>query len=63
MGSRAGPDAVVKRKIFSPCRDSNPLSYSPWPNVLFPCKIVAVSIYLMFFTLIKFCDFYTMIIF
>jgi hypothetical protein len=29
VGPRAGLDAVVKRKIPSPYRDSNPLSSSP----------------------------------
>jgi hypothetical protein len=29
VGPRAGLDAVVKRKIPSPCRDSNPRSCSP----------------------------------
>jgi hypothetical protein len=29
VGYRAGLDAVVKRKIPSPCRDSNPRSSSP----------------------------------
>jgi len=29
VGPRAGPDAVVKRKIPSPRQDSNPRSSSP----------------------------------
>jgi len=29
VGSRAGLDTVVKRKIPSPCRDSDPRSSSP----------------------------------
>jgi hypothetical protein len=32
VGARAGLDAVVKRKIPSPCRDSNPLSSSPYSS-------------------------------
>jgi hypothetical protein len=32
VGPRAGLDAVVKRKIPSPCRDSNRRSSSPWPS-------------------------------
>jgi hypothetical protein len=30
VGPRAGPDTVVRRKIASPCRDSNPRSSSPY---------------------------------
>jgi hypothetical protein len=36
VGPRAGLDAVVKRKIPSPCRDSNPSSY--FLNVLVPAS-------------------------
>jgi hypothetical protein len=32
LSPRAGLDAVVKRKIPSPCRDSNPRSSSPQPS-------------------------------
>jgi hypothetical protein len=34
VGSRAGPDAVVNRKIPSNYRDSNPWSSSPQPSVI-----------------------------
>jgi hypothetical protein len=34
VGPRAGLDAVVKRKIPSFCRDSNPRSYSPYPSAI-----------------------------
>jgi hypothetical protein len=34
VGSRVGLDAVVKRKIPSPCRDSNPRSSNPQPNAI-----------------------------
>jgi hypothetical protein len=34
MGLRAFLDTVVKRKIPSPCQDSNPLSSSPKPSAI-----------------------------
>jgi hypothetical protein len=34
VGPRAGLDAVVRRKIPSPYRDSNPLSSSPKPSAI-----------------------------
>jgi rubredoxin len=34
MGPRAGLDAVVKRKIPSPCQESNPRSSSPQPSAV-----------------------------
>jgi hypothetical protein len=34
VGPRAGPDTVVKRKIPSPCRDSNPRPYSTQPSAI-----------------------------
>jgi len=32
VGPRVGLDTVVKRQIPSPCRDSNPLTFSPKPS-------------------------------
>jgi hypothetical protein len=37
VGPRAGLDAVVKRKIPSPCRDSNPRSSSPQSSAIPLC--------------------------
>jgi hypothetical protein len=34
VGPRAGLDAVVKTKIPSPCRESNPGSSSPWISAI-----------------------------
>jgi hypothetical protein len=34
VGPRAGLDVVVKRRIPSPCRDSNPVSSSPYPSAI-----------------------------
>jgi hypothetical protein len=34
VGPRAGLDAVVQRKIRSPCRDSNHRSSSPYPSAI-----------------------------
>jgi len=34
VGPRVGLDTVVRREISNPCRDSNPLSYSPWSNAI-----------------------------
>jgi len=35
MGPRASLDAVVKRKIPSPCWNSNPQSSSPQPSAIY----------------------------
>jgi hypothetical protein len=50
MGPRAGLDTVAKRETPSPCRDSNPRSFSPIRNKIFlqvevfwvatPCSVV-----------------------
>jgi hypothetical protein len=34
VGPKAGLETVMKRKIPSPCRDSNPRSSSPWPSAI-----------------------------
>jgi hypothetical protein len=47
VGPRVGLDAVVKRKIPSPCRDSNPRSSSPYPNAIplsYPGTIIIIII-------------------
>jgi hypothetical protein len=45
MDPRAGLDSVVKKKIPSRCRDSNPCSYSPSPSAIplsYPRSLVFV---------------------
>jgi hypothetical protein len=54
MGSRAGLDAVVTRKIRSPCRDSNPRSSSPqlcaiplsYPSSIIIALVMCVCVYM-----------------